>query len=204
MGVERYRRKLNNRVRDLLNLGNRGKWDRFYESVADAQLYGDQVSYERAAEFLADVREVEDWGCGLGGFRKFCRTRYIGVDGSESRFADRIADLANYRSEADGILIRHVLEHDYRWRKILDNAVVSFRSKMCLVLFTPLTAKTSEIAYNHDYAVPDIAFRQEDITSRFGLASWTAETNLHTDTQYGVEHIFYLTRPAREFSGADI
>ena len=194
MGVEHYRRKLGNRVRDLLQRGNSGKWNRFYRDATDTDLYGDELTYQRAADFLADVSEVEDWGCGLGGFRRFCRTDYVGIDGSASPFADRIADLADYRSNADGILIRHVLEHDFRWRKILDNAVASFRSKLCLILFTPLAPRTSEIAYNHDYAVPDISFREEDITGRFGGARWTAQRNLRTDTQYGVEHIFYVSK----------
>ena len=106
--------------------------------------------------------------------------------------------MASYRSQADGILIRHVLEHDYRWRKILDNAVNSFRSKLCLVIFTPLEAKTAEIAYNHDYAVPDISFCENEIVERFNDAPWTAERNLRTHTQYGVEHVFYVTRDASQ------
>ena len=194
MGVERFGRKLGNRLGDLLRFGNAGKWNRFYQGATTVDLYGDEVTYKRAAAFLADVSEVEDWGCGLGGFRRFCHTRYVGIDGSESPFADKIVDLAAYRSEADGILIRHVLEHDYRWRKILDNAVASFRSRMCLILFTPLAAKTTEIAYDHDFAVPDISFREQDLTERFGSARWTIERDIPTDTQYGIEHLFYLTK----------
>src|SRR5438309_1438200 len=131
MGIERYGRALNNRIRDAMGVGNAGKWNPFYREITRTELYGDDITYKRASDFLADVSEVEDWGCGLGGFRRFCRTPYIGIDGSKSAFADKIADLASYRSQADGILIRHVLEHDYRWRKILDNAVNSFRSKLC-------------------------------------------------------------------------
>jgi hypothetical protein len=97
------------------------------------RLYGDSTTYHLAADFLIDVAEVEDWGCGYGGFRKFCKTKYIGIDGSSySPAASKIVDLADYRSEAEGILVRHVLEHNYEWESILQNAVSSFRKKMCL------------------------------------------------------------------------
>lgn len=84
------------------------------------RLYG-TVTYRRAAAFLTDVTEVEDWGCGAGGFKRFCRPRYVGVDGSKTPFADRVVDLCTYTSRVEGIMMRHVIEHSYLWRAILDN-----------------------------------------------------------------------------------
>ncbi len=102
---------------------NVGKWDGWYRNLSaanqDAVLYGDAVTYLMAAAFLADVDEVEDWGCGGGGFRHFCvSSRYVGLDGSKTPFADKIVDLCTYRSTAPGIMMRHVLEHNYEWERV--------------------------------------------------------------------------------------
>jgi hypothetical protein len=132
-----------------------GKWDRWYRllAVSGRQLYGDATTYYMAAAFLSDCPQVEDWGCGAGGFAGLCKTRCVGIDASRTPFADRIADLAGYRSDVDGILLRHVLEHNYAWSAILGNAVASFRRKLCLVLFTPFAETTRELAHNRSRGV---------------------------------------------------
>ena len=131
-------RRLTNRLKDFRGEPNTGKWDRLHMPISEPNLYGeDDTTYLMGAEFLQDVGMVEDWGCGIGGFRKFCKTPYIGVDGSRGAFIDRIADLETYGSHADGIFMRQVLEHNYRWQPILDSALASFTLKMCLVIFTP-------------------------------------------------------------------
>jgi hypothetical protein len=74
---------------------------------------------------------VEDWGCGGGGFRRFCLSpRYIGLDGSKTPFADKIVDLCTYSLIAPGIMMRHILEHNYEWERILVSAVRSFQEKL--------------------------------------------------------------------------
>jgi hypothetical protein len=37
-----------------------------------------------------------------------------------------VVDLAHYRSNVPGIFMRHILEHNYEWARILDNALASF------------------------------------------------------------------------------
>lgn len=99
---------------------NVGKWDEVYRnlSVTTPATYADAITYLMAAAFLADVEEVEDWGCGGGGFRRFCVSpQYIGLDGSKTPFADKIVDLCTYRSTAAGIMMRHILEHNYQWER---------------------------------------------------------------------------------------
>src|SRR5262249_18018834 len=128
--------------------------------------------------------------CCLGWFRRYVPAgRYVGVDGTASAFADRVADLRHYTSATDGVLIRHVLEHDHGWRRILDNAVASFGRKMCLVLFTPLAAKTHvthEEEIGPGRVVPFYRFRKADLTRRFGdVCDWREE-------QVGSETVFYL------------
>lgn len=174
-------------------MSNVGKWDGWYATGLDApQAYGDEITYRIAGEFLSGLA-VADWGCGKGFFSTIHDGEYVGVDGSATPFATVTADLVEYREPSEGILLRHVLEHDHNWKLILDNALASFTKRMVLVLFTPLQDVTRVLAGNPN-GVPDIGFAVADITSCFGLTvRWTQET-FNTNTQYGVETVFLLER----------
>ncbi len=173
---------------------NVGKWERNYEGLTEIKTYADETSYRLAAEFMADVGPVEDWGCGSGGFRLFCKSEYIGVDGTKNKFVDKVVDLATYTSDAEGILLRHVLEHNPAWEKILANALRSFGKKLCIVVFTPFAEETHVIKYYKKMDVVDISFKRDDLVNHFEGLKWTSEEDLKTDSQYGIEHIFYLER----------
>lgn len=174
---------------------NVGKWDAWFASVTEPEPFGKSVTYELGAAWLAGCSVVADWGCGKGWLRNHIDPyRYRGIDGSRSPFTDEIVDLADYRSEVPGIFMRHVLEHDYRWKQILDNAVASFTERMVLIVFTPMSEWTHELIFASDPGVPDISFAVGDLTERFGDAIWTME-QLETPTQYGVETVFYLEKP---------
>jgi hypothetical protein len=183
-------------------MSNLGKWDQWhaklYEDESSGPRYGDGLTYLMAAAFLADVAEVEDWGCGTGAFKQFCRTKYIGIDGSRTPFADKTVDLANFRSKAAGIMLRHVLEHDYTWQTILQNAILSFRHKLFLCLFTPFADKTHEIAHNRAYGVdvPDLSFARSDIERHLTGLRWQLFEGLQTASQYGGEHVYLVWRTA--------
>jgi hypothetical protein len=180
---------------------NVGKWDGWYQGLTPQDMgafrYGETVTYLMAAAFLADLSEVEDWGCGAGGFKRFCRGRYVGVDGSNTPFADRIVDLCTYTSRVEGLVMRHVLEHNYEWEKILDGAVRSFTRKFCLILFTPFSDVTREIAHNRAYGVdvPDLSLSRSSIEARFVGLKWELFDNIATATGYGVEHVYLVWRP---------
>lgn len=177
------------------------KWNGWYANLNENSQpfhYGNTITYEKAADFLYDCAEVEDWGCGGGYFKNFCKTKYIGVDGSNTPFASVKAELETYKSNVDGIMLRHVLEHNYQWKQILENAISSFNKKCCLILFTPLTTVTKEIAHNRHVGVdvPDISFSFkaiDDIIRENPTLTYTFET-LNTATQYRVETIFYIEK----------
>lgn len=156
--------------------------------------YGDETTYRKAIDFLDGPYIIEDWGCGTAWARRFVkRGRYIGIDGSWSMHCDLATDLRKYRStRAGGILIRHILEHNWGWRQILENALASFQKKLCLVLFTPFGEVTQSIGSTKEN-VPDISFRKHDLRAYLD-AFHPTEESLKTATQYGVEHIFYVTR----------
>jgi hypothetical protein len=177
---------------------NLGKWDPLYGRMQASDsplLYGDPTTYLMASSFFVDVEDVEDWGCGGGGFRHFCLSRrYVGLDGSRTPFADKIVDLCDYRSTAQGVLLRHVLEHNNDWRSILTGAVQSFRKKLCVILFTPFSEQTNDIASNRMIDVPDLSFRREDIEQFFDGLTWRLLANIQTRSQYEVEHVYLVWR----------
>lgn len=171
--------------------------------------YGDETSYQKAMEFLDGPHIIEDWGCGTSWARKFVkRGRYIGIDGSWSLHCDLVTDLRTYRSSsAGGILIRHILEHNYDWKKILGNALASFQKKFALILFTPFTETTRTIAMSESGKVPDISFRREDLLEFLDAVDagsrrsdrrrfYFTEESIQSATQYGVEHLFYIQHRA--------
>lgn len=171
-----------------------GRWAGWYEDVSEPVPYGLTVTYELGAAFLADCALVEDWGCGTGWMRQhFPEGRYVGLDGTASAHADRVVDLECYASRTPGIFMRHVLEHNYEWRRILQNACKSFTQRFVLVLFTPLVEETREVAFVADPGVPDIAFALADITAFLDVFNWRCET-LPSETAYGEETIFYVER----------
>ena len=179
---------------------NLGKWNKWYVGLKVGEgptKYGDLASYRLAGAFLAGCREIEDWGCGRGGFRAHCPGRYIGVDGSQTPYADKIAELTDYRSSVDGILLRHVLEHNYNWPKVLDNAVKSFRKRLCIVLFTPFADTTRELRHNlkSGVDVPDLSLSSDEIEAHFGGLSWKLYRDIKSASQYGVEHVYCVWRP---------
>lgn len=178
-------------------MSNVGKWNAWYGTGLDEpQPYGDTLTYELGAQWLAGCALIEDWGAGKGWMRTLVEPeRYRGIDGSVTPFADTRADLAFYRSKVPGVFIRHVLEHDVRWAAILANALHSATERLFLAVFTPLAAKTGPIAHNLHIGVPDIAFRLDDLTDPIGAAgfAWTAET-LTTATQYGTETVLRCKR----------
>lgn len=156
--------------------------------------YGDETSYAKAMEFLGDCPTVEDWGCGSGYARRFVSPgqTYVGIDGSKGPHCDKVADLRGYRSSADGILIRHVLEHCWGWKRILENALASMRRKLALVVFTPFGEETRQIAVNWS-DIPDLSFKKGEITGHFKAHEWR-EITFASRTQYGRETIFFVER----------
>jgi hypothetical protein len=190
-------------------MSNVGKWDRWYSLMSEEdgpQPYGDSDTYKLGAEHLAGCSVIEDWGCGKGWLRTLVEPeRYRGIDGSHSPFADEVADLTTYHSDVAGIFIRHVLEHDYRWREILSNAIESFRERMALIIFTPMHQSDEfpaawhdhEIAWNEDPGVPDLSLPTDYIENAFATAgAVVAHTTIDSpQTQYGVETIFLATKP---------
>lgn len=172
-----------------------GKWTAWYQACEGPWPYGDTTSYEIGAAWLAGCALTEDWGCGTGWLRTLLPPdRYRGLDGSASPWCDAVVDLVAYRSTVPGIFLRHVLEHNDAWARILDNALASFTERMVLILFTPERPVTATIAFRPDIGVPDIAFRLADLTERFPLDVTYTVQRILSATHYGSETILLLAR----------
>jgi glycosyltransferase involved in cell wall biosynthesis len=131
-------------------------------------MYGDDTTYGKGLAFLDGHGTIEDWGSGFGHAKQFIRhSPYVGVDGS-SPHADKQVDLRDHTSSVDCIFMRHVLEHNTDWRRILTNAVASFKKRMVIVIFTPFAETTHQIATSTvvtSIPVPDISFKKEDLSA---------------------------------------
>ena len=183
---------------DYKGATNGGKWDGWYKDleVTDTGVkYGDRTTYLMAGAFLADCEEVEDWGCGRGGFRQYCTGRYVGIDGSQTPYADKVVELGAYRSSVDGVLLRHVVEHNYDWPAVLEAAVASFRRKLCLVIFTPFGDTTRELLYHKKIDVPDLSLAPKDIEAHFSGLKWRLFRDIPCKSQYSIEHVYCVWRP---------
>jgi hypothetical protein len=184
-------------------MSNVGRWEGWHNGVTDPTPYGDTRSYRVGAEFLSDCALIEDWGCGQGGLR-LCvpADRYRGVDGSTSHFADEIVDLCEYRSEAEAVFMRHVLEHNRGWRSIMENALTSAQRRCVIILFTPLADDEIEIGWNENIGVPDLSLPWPEFEARLPIdcqyTSWTVES----DTQCNEETIVLISQPGVEHDEA--
>jgi len=136
--------------------------------------YGDETTYRLACRWLDDVcKTVEDWGCGCAYAKRFFNlAKYKGIDGSQNEYADVVGvDLADYKSDCDGLLLRHVLDHNLQWEQILVNALKSFNIRMSLVFFRQFGQKTGVVSVSDSPlypGVPDLEFCENDILPFIG------------------------------------
>jgi hypothetical protein len=172
-------------------MSNKGKWNKAYEGLSERSPYGDTTSYHAAERWLSG-QSVEDWGCGKGYFQTIHIGDYFGIDGSETPFANHVEDLTTYKSDSESILLRHVLEHDFNWLKIWENALQSARSRIALILFTPLVnGETKQQDFDQSVGVPDLS---PDCNQILICALKAGKELLHvehikSETRYGKESI---------------
>ena len=159
-----------------------------------------ETTYEPGIRWLLETcQSIEDWGCGMAWARRHVpEGRYKGIDGSPAAgpFADVICDLRDYKPDPapDGIFMRHILEHNEDWPVILGNVMNSFRKRFVLVGFTPWSE--GETRRLDGGGLIDLSFRKEDITGFFKGCSWRDESLLMPESQYGVNHTFFVERHA--------
>lgn len=188
-----------------MNKSNINKWDEWHKDISNntqdsSYKYGDTETYQIAANFLSDCKTIEDWGVGAGGFLIYS-PEAIGIDGSDTPFATKkFIDLCDYETKVEGIHIRHILEHNYEWDRILENALKSATKKICLTLFIPLNDgdTTIEKAHNlkHGVDVPDLSISKDkfdEILLKYN-PSIVETITLETNTGYSTEIVYKITK----------
>jgi hypothetical protein len=184
-----------------------GRWAPLYEGVHERRAYGAySPTYKAAAEWLAPCVSIEDWGGGLGWFRNFIAPNGTGtgtyrlVDGTANDYVHEVADLTSYRpvTKPEGILLRHVAEHNLQWRAIIDNLLASFTKRAVVVVYTPFTDEPT-----HDLGddtsglrVPTISFNSAEFHAALEPVYRHHRTFYGaTCGHYGIETLFQLEQP---------
>jgi len=105
-----------------------GHWD-YTEDGCMVQTYGGEKTYQVAFDMLSSsCRSVEDWGSGYGYFKATYGNKLpiSNVDSAMGANVDISCDLSDRSPESDGVLLRHILEHNPdSWLKIVRNACVA-------------------------------------------------------------------------------
>jgi hypothetical protein len=100
-----------------------------------------------------------------------CRQRISALTAHNLRRLTAWLISAHIPSHAEGVFLRHVLEHNADgWRDILLNALRSFSRRMVLVVYTPFGDVTRNVRARtpSDVNVPTaLSFCKEDITDLF-------------------------------------
>lgn len=173
-------------------MSSAGKWD---HRGKPSEPYGDETTYTLGATFL-DGLEVEDWGCGLGWYKRFHKGPYLGIDGSPSPFADVVCDLTHRTSTPEAIFMRHVLEHNDNWRGILRNVLSSFQKRAVIVVFTPFQQLSDKVLTVPGLLIPDIGLHRHSFMLAIVEAGVShREQRVDTKTAYNSETVFFLERP---------
>lgn len=134
-----------------------GRW-----AYTDPIDYGLEDTYLIGMDWLSGCASVEDWGCGGGGAKRFCKVPYVGIDGSAGPCTDKIVDLRYFQSAAPGLFMRHVLEHNRDWKAVLTNALTSFTKRMSLIMFLGWEKET-HLVTTYSSGIVLIAFKESDI-----------------------------------------
>lgn len=179
-----------------------GNWNPIWEEVG-APLPPDPgkvSSYAGGAVLLQDCALVEDRGCGNRAFEAHLRqwapfTVYRGVDGSGSGGADVVADLRTYSAGAEGLYMRHVLEHNLQWTEILSRAALDFERRLVLVLYTPTEGGERLLEWDTHADVPVLQGLGGPVRDLLtGLECEWREFTMDTGLRTGPETVFDVVR----------
>ena len=162
-------------------------------------------SYKKAAAFLGVHKPVEDWGGATGWAKKYFTSSYKNIDGSAHKNVDVIADLTEYTSNVNNILIRQVLESNINWEKIINNAKKSFTDKLCIVISTPLVQSTrmgmrnpivdSRGKVDQSKYFQEMLFSKNDILNLFPKSEYKVEEEtISTEQYYRKDWILYVEK----------
>lgn len=166
-----------------------GKWNKVWSDKIPIPL-GYEITYKIGMAFLKNCNVVEDWGCANGYAKRYCKSpQYIGIDGSENACSNETYDLRYYTSSAEGIFMRHVLEHNPDWELILNNALSSYTKRFALIInhIVDNSYETKITSIIEDREIVNMIFKKDDLLKLF-------KNHHFIDFDIDTEHIFLFNK----------
>jgi len=155
--------------------------------------YGTATTYTLAAGWLSGCETVADWGGSTGAFRAYLppTVNYAVIDGTPQGYPTTwVADIvAPCQLQSDGVLIRHVLDHNRQWDQILRNMKQTCLWRAVVITFTPDAETTHVVRTKSGW--PVINFCPDDL--RLVMGAWL-KSDMAVQTKHP-ERIYYLERP---------
>ena len=180
---------------------NRGKWNAWYRGLSSRA-----TATLRECGYLSHSgripgRRRAGRGLGLRNGRLLARLPYASMSASTAatrRLPAASPTFAPTGPTAEGILIRHVLEHNYDWETDSGRARSNPFGRSCAsILFTPFAAETTELSHNREVGIdaPNLSLARADIEAHFDGLSWRLIAG-HPDT-VSIRHRTRLSRLAQ-------
>lgn len=182
------------------SMSNVGRWSG-WATWAPTRLGGVE-SYQKMVEWLDGHGDIADWGGGTGFAQQFVtKSAYRVIDGSLSQSNHVLIDLTSCNIPSDCIMMRHVLEHDYKWHLILLNFMRSFRKRAVLAIGTPLESGPTVLDHTEQVffgsvglPVPVLRLSEPELLKYITLYQVKREHLGRTAVDVPDETIFYLEK----------
>jgi hypothetical protein len=97
-----------------------------------------------------------------------------------------VTDLRYYTSSVEGILLRHVLDHNWCWEQILQNAIASFQKQLAIVIWLPMTAGETIQVDTNFLGTPDLRIPADRLEKLLGDLWFQKHTCASGETIYFV------------------
>ena len=183
-----------------------GLWNNFWNTRKNKK-YQECLIMKYTINFfdIDEIKSIQDWGCGNCKLKNYIpkNKNYFGIDGSITGYQNHISDLVDYKCSCDAIFMKHVLEHNILWKKILLNFLDSFEKRAILIIYTPFSEKTKIIGetikginyYNNLVSVEKISFCKKDIIDIIQSCNISFKfEEIESNNEFKKDNIFYLQK----------
>ena len=183
-----------------------GLWNNFWKTRKNKKYQECSIMKHSIKFFDTDkIKHIQDWGCGNCKLKNYISRNkyYLGIDGSETGFQDKIIDLVNYKTKCDAVFIKHVLEHNILWKEILLNFLNSFTVRGILIIYTPFSKETKVIGEtlngkntnNYLVSVEKMSFNKQEIIDIIKSLDISFKfEEIESNNEFKKDNIFYLQK----------
>lgn len=166
-----------NIIKNSNKISRLGLWNNFWSSRINRKSKECIIiNYCKQLIIKNNITSMEEWGCGQAKIKSLIpNIKYLGIDGSNTGYQNKIYDLVEYKSNIECIFMKHVLEHNVEWKKILENLIESFQKLCIIVIHTPYQDTTKVLGYSlneinkygYNINLEKIGFSKSDLSNIF-------------------------------------